>query len=173
MKTLLLLTLLLLSLSACAMSTDETEDTPDVDVALDTEGLTLIDSFTFINNENGAEIWRSVNSWDALRCFVMGEGSHTDNAYWSIALFGSTGTRARHGAAEWRCTGGTPGVTCALQFCNLNTGVCKSSGTLWYTSDPHTIFTTIAPAGSQPWAKITCMDNGGGISGHPILKRYL
>ncbi len=152
-------------MQGCANAVEQDEP---VDVA--TESLTLVDSFTFINSENGAEIFRSPGGWFPLRCFLMSQGSTTINNYWVMAGLGGTfpGATGTHANVQWRATP-CDSTKCSLTICNLN-GSCLSDGTLYYTADSHTIFATLP--GTDGFQQITCKDNGGGFPGHPILKRY-
>lgn len=138
-----------------------------------TQALTLNSSFTTINSENGAQIWRSNSSWDAVRCFVMSQGSSTPNNYWTMQLLGppltqTTGTKATHGTVSWIAD------LCGAQKCNLSRCVtgqaCVTKGVMYWTTDQTTIFTSIAPL--DGFAKVECRSNSGGTPGHPILKRW-
>ena len=158
------LTLLLaLALASCALSTDATDEPIDVDVAA--EALTLHSQFTFINSENGAQIWRSNSGWDTLRCFVMSEGSTTVNNYWTMAMLGGGVVTATHGSVQWRATS-CDASKCSLQLCPNGTN-CVGKGTMWFTAITSNIFDSTFPLNG--FTKITCAPS---TTGYPTLKRY-
>lgn len=137
-----------------------------VDVGVTTSALTLHSQFTFINSENGAQIWRSNGPWDTLRCFVMSQGSTSSNSWWAMHLNSPpTSATATHGTVQWKAHA-CDAAKCSLSLCTTG-GSCTSKGTMYFTVNTTIIFDSTFPL--DGYTKITC---GPSTTGYPTLKRY-
>jgi hypothetical protein len=175
MKT-LLATLLLLT-AACAaeagISDTGAAGSAAPDVGVHTEGLTLKSTFTCINSEGGAEIFKAFTGDEIVRCFVMSQG-FCDPNWWRCDYFGGSGpghvtaSCVASGNVSFRTTD-CNSTGCKLQKCVGGT-TCTDKGIASWT----TTGTTLMQGPLDGYALITCTSGGasGGTWGHPVLKRY-
>lgn len=155
-------------MQGCAMTVDDDESV-ELDVAADDEALTLVGSYTFINSEGGAQIFRSNGAYDAVRCFVMSKGSTSNPNYWTVTLTGSTAYAKHTGVAGgWKAEHTGSGSN--IKKCTTDT-TCSTVGFVSYTANNNVVFDGNSVDG---FARQLCTyeAGSGGTFGHPILKRY-